>query len=72
MGGQRLVVGVGKLPEDWLKPGYKNPVTLPAGNKFVRIDHPAFILRQNVVQRAFLAQQAVVKLRGAVMDAMEL
>jgi uracil-DNA glycosylase len=64
----RLVVCVGKLAGDWLKPGYKNPVTLPTGCRVVNVIHPAAILRASVAQKGFLAQRAEVTITTAVQD----
>lgn len=63
----RMVVAVGTLAKDWLKPGYKNPAKIPDGCMFVEIYHPAYILRQNVANQGFIRQQQWVKIRTAVM-----
>lgn len=62
----RLVVCVGKMPADWLKQGYKNPVQLPRHVKLCNILHPAYILRQNVAQKEFMVQRSVVAVATAV------
>lgn len=64
----RLVVCVGTLPRDWLKPGFLNPVTLPTGCKVIDIPHPAFILRQNIAARGVLFQRCTVAISNAVED----
>lgn len=65
----RLLVCVGKLPWDWLDTGYKHHIRLPGGGPpRVQIQHPAAILRANVVQKGLLVQRAVVTLRNAVED----
>jgi DNA polymerase len=64
----RLLVCVGKLAGDWLKPGYKNPVAPPSGCKVVSVTHPAAILRASVAQKGFLAQRAEVTITTASQD----
>ncbi len=63
-----LVVCVGTLAKDWLKPGYKNPVTLPSWCKTTNILHPSYILQQNIAQRQFMIQRSVVTITSAAED----
>lgn len=67
----RVVVCVGKLSSTWLKPGYKNPVTLPVGVKVVDLVHPAFILRQPLAQRGITEQQCIIRLSAALDELLE-
>lgn len=67
----RVVVCVGKLSTTWLKPGFKNPVTLPAGVRVVDLVHPAFILRQPLAQRGITEQQCVIRLSAALDELLE-
>lgn len=76
----RLIVAVGKLPEEWLDPQYKrncwaagNPgKTTPAGGwpgtgiPRVAISHPAAILRAPVAQQNLMIRRCVVTLTKAV------
>lgn len=58
----RVIVAVGALPNRWL------PKLLPdwRGKPHLHIDHPAFIIRQLVVQQGFSVRRAVITLRNAV------
>lgn len=63
----RLIVQVGRLAETWLTPGFKTTIALPPV-KFVKVTHPAAILRARIDQQGFAKQQCVVTLRNAVND----
>jgi uracil-DNA glycosylase len=67
----KLVVTVGKLPELWLKPGYKHSIKLPIGVKQVAIVHPAAILRGPEFQKGLAIQRCEVILRTAVEELLE-
>jgi len=66
----RLVVCVGKISKEWLEPGIKGNVKFdahdPRNVRRVVIDHPAFILRANVVNQGLLRQRAIVTIGTAV------
>lgn len=64
----KLIVQVGRLAETWLTPGFKTSITLPVPVRFVKITHPAAILRARIDQQGFARQQAVVAMRNAVAD----
>ena len=64
----KLIVCVGRLAEDWLKPGYKWSIKFDRVIPLVRIDHPAYILRQNIAQQGYMAQRAAVTVANAVED----
>lgn len=61
----QLIVCVGKLARDWLDPRYKGGVNV-GGQPQVHIEHPAYILRQNMAHRGFLVQRYVVTVKNAV------
>lgn len=64
----KLLVAVGKLAEDWLKPGYKHSIKFHARLPIVNILHPAYILRASVAQQGLLVQRTIVQLRNALED----
>jgi uracil-DNA glycosylase family 4 len=61
----RLIVRVGKIATDWLTPGYRYSITFEGGIPMVDVQHPAFILRQNIAQRGLLVQRAIVTIQNA-------
>ena len=65
MAAPKMVVCVGAMARDWLKPGYKNPVVIPKHVKIIDITHPAHILRGNVAARGFAVQRCEVAVRCA-------
>lgn len=64
----RLIVCVGALARDWIKPGFAKSTILPSKAPSIDIIHPAAILRANVAQKGLLIQRAVVTLTNAVED----
>ena len=64
----RLVVAVGKQPKEWLEPGYKHSVRLPAGAKLLHIVHPSHLLKGGMpdVQRDLAARRIVVQIAQAL------
>ena len=67
----KLVVFVGQLAESWLDPKVKGVAKIPKGCAVERIDHPAYILRQNVANQGLMAQTAEVRFRNAVDEMIE-
>ncbi len=63
----KVVIFVGAVAEAWLDPKYATNVTMPKA-LYERIDHPAYILRQNIAQQGLLAQMAEVRVRNLIED----
>lgn len=62
----KLIVCVGSLSEDWLRPGDKHSVKFHRPVNQIHIRHPASILRANVAQRGLEIQRCIVSLANAV------
>jgi len=74
----RLVVAVGSLAFDWLKPGYKHSIKLhrplslvPQAPEFgtihlIQVTHPAAVLRAPMAMRSLMVQRMAVTLRNAL------
>ena len=63
----RLIVAVGKLAEDYLRPGFKHSVCFDRRRTaLVSMVHPAAILRANAAQQGLAVQRCVVTLQNAV------
>jgi len=61
-----LIVCVGELARDWLKPGYRYSIQLHRDIPTIDIVHPAYILRSPIAHQQLLIQRCEVKLRNAV------
>lgn len=62
----RLLVNVGAMAKDWLKPGFRNPVKVEPSVKQVHITHPAAIIRANIAARDIMSHRCIVTLSNAV------
>lgn len=62
----KLIVTVGSMSRDWLKPGYKHSINFHVIIPQVHIEHPAYILRLNVAQRGLKIQRSVVTVANAI------
>lgn len=62
----KLIVAVGKLSKEWLEQGYRTSVAVPVGTPIISINHPAYIIRQSIVQQGFLKQQCIVSIASAL------
>lgn len=61
-----LIVCVGGLARDWLDPMKKVKVKVPQEIKQTHIDHPSYLLRQNVAVRDLSIQRAILTLQTAL------
>jgi uracil-DNA glycosylase len=64
----RLVVALGKKANEWLEPGMKDNVRLPKSVKYLRMVHPAAIVRAPEASQGLSIQTAIIDLRNAVED----
>ena len=62
----RLIIAVGKHAEDWLTPGYRHSIKLHRSIPVVRIDHPAYIIRQSTAHQGILTRRAIVTVVAAI------
>ena len=62
----RLIVAVGKLAEDYIRPGYNWSIKLTKKIPTVAIAHPASILRANVANQGLAIQRCVVTITDAL------
>ena len=62
----KFIVAVGKIPGDWLTPGYRHSVKRCASIPFQVIVHPAAILRSNITAKGLLIQRNVSLLEDVV------
>lgn len=61
----RMIVQMGKTAEQWTEQGYKHSPRFPAGVKYVKVYHPAYILRLNPAQLPLERQRWSVVVRTA-------
>lgn len=63
-----LIVCVGRHAADWLTPGYRWSIPLHRRIPLCKIQHPAYLLRLNTIQRNLGVQRAVVQVRTALAE----
>lgn len=64
----KLIIAVGALARDWLKPGYKHSVKVPPGTPLTDVTHPAAVIRANIAAQSLMRQRCEVVITNAVHD----
>lgn len=64
----KLVIAVGTIARDLLKPGFKRSIKLPQSVGLSAITHPAAILRSSIVSRNLDIQREIVRVRNALKE----
>lgn len=66
----RLIVAVGVISHQWLKPGFKDNIKLKVDPmpEIIELIHPAAILRATIAHKGLMTQRATVTLSNAIED----